>query len=127
MNSRVEERFSKNMRLRKRGDFLRVQRLGRRVHSQAFLGLVLLGTSRRARLGITTTKRLGNAVKRNRVRRLVREAYRRGLMRIPDETDLVVVAKQRAAWLSSADLFQDLARLGTQVRTIAKKAQSCDG
>ena len=127
MNSCVDERFSKNMRLRKRGDFLRVQRLGGRVQSQAFLGLVLLGTSRGARLGITTTKRLGNAARRNRIRRLVREAYRRGLMRIPEDIDLVIVAKQRAVALSSADLFQDLTLLGNQVRMLAKRARPCDG
>jgi ribonuclease P protein component len=127
MFGRVGERFSKSMRLLKRGDFLRVQSAGSRVHSQAFIGLVLHNASGQARLGITTTKRLGNAVKRNRVRRLVREAYRRGVMRIPDETDLVVVAKKRAVYLTSAELFRDLVVLGGQVRKITEKAQPCDG
>lgn len=46
-----------------------------------------------SRLGITTTRRLGKAVTRNRARRLVREAYRTHQQDVPGGYDLVVVVR----------------------------------
>ena len=47
-----------------------------------------------SRLGITTTRRLGKAVTRNRARRLVREAYRTHREQLPMGLDLVFVVRQ---------------------------------
>ena len=46
-----------------------------------------------SRLGITTTRKLGNAVTRNRARRLVREAYRTHRQQLPVGLDLVFVVR----------------------------------
>ena len=70
-------------RLRKRSDFVRVNR-GRRA---AFPGFVLLGRDRHdgdgvIRVGFTTSKKLGNAVNRNRAKRRLREIARLDLLRL---------------------------------------------
>lgn len=49
-----------------------------------------------SRLGITVGSKLGNAVKRNRVRRRIREVYRLSEVNLLPGYDLVVVARTRA-------------------------------
>ena len=115
MDQEREERFSKRARLRKRNEYLLVQRSGKKIHSKAFLGLVLSNDARASRLGITTSKRLGNAVQRNRLRRLIREAFRRGWMPVPSGIDLVVIAKKPAAGMDNQAIFDDLGGLGRRL------------
>lgn len=79
-------------RIKKRREFLRAER-GIKLHSTHFVAWVIASdeTSGESRLGITTSRKVGNAVTRNRVRRLVREVYRH--QRWPC-VDVVVVAKR---------------------------------
>lgn len=61
----------------RRGDFERLRRRGRRIETRHFILLILDredGAS--TRLGITVTRRVGNSVRRNRIKRLVREWFR---------------------------------------------------
>ena len=68
---------------------------GNRIQSQAFVAIFKLTNHAESRLGITTTKRLGGAVVRNRFRRLVREAFRRNILVLPDGVDVVVIVKNK--------------------------------
>ena len=89
--------FGKERRLRKRADFLRVQSVGRRVSAQHFTLLVAAQPSRApSRLGIVTTRKIGNAVERNRIKRLCRECFRAWPGFLPDGVDLVVIARTGA-------------------------------
>ena len=56
------------------------------------------------RIGFTVSTKLGKAVKRNRVRRRLREIYRLNEQRIARGTDLVVVARGRAVTASYRQL-----------------------
>ena len=99
--SRPRLAFSKARRLRRRGDFVRLQPSRTRVHTPHFL--LLLGKSPNeaapARLGVTVTRKVGSAVERNRVKRVVREAFRLDPGLLPDGVDLVVIAKDGAPTL----------------------------
>jgi ribonuclease P protein component len=57
-----------------------------------------------SRLGVTVTKKVGTAVRRNRVKRLVREAFRLCPDLLPSGVDLVVIAKDGAPTLGLADV-----------------------
>lgn len=98
-------------RLRKRRDFLAAAK-GERAGSA---NLMLQGRARRdgdaPRLGFTVTKKNGNAVMRNRIRRRLREAARKVL---PEDArpghDYVIVAREQALRAPFADLVRDLSR-----------------
>ncbi|GAC1577814.1 MAG: hypothetical protein NVS3B20_25670 [Polyangiales bacterium] len=81
--------------MRSRGEFLIAQSMGARVQTPHFILLLARGPQppRAARLGITVTKKVGESVRRNRVRRLVREAFRRDPSLLPHGVDMVVIAK----------------------------------
>lgn len=67
---------------------------------------------RAVRLGITVSRRVGDAVRRNRVKRMVREAFRRRRATFPAGHDVVVVAKVGAATLASREVEAELRALG---------------
>ncbi len=66
--------------------------------------------SGRARLGITVSSRIGNAVVRNRIKRRVRECFRRRLRAMmPAGSAMLVIAKRGAESLDSSTLADELA------------------
>ena len=89
----MSEGFGREARLRSRGEFTAVQKSGRRVAGRY---LTLLGQPNalgRDRLGIIASRRVGNAVVRNRAKRRVREIFRRLRDSTSRPLDLVVIVK----------------------------------
>jgi len=111
----TDERFTKRDRLRKRRQFLVVQRGGRKVHLRDLLVFVKPNAGR-TRVGVTVSKKVGDAVQRNRVKRLIREVYRRNKARIPSGLDVVFVAKVSARGVGYHDLGRQLATLSRQLK-----------
>jgi ribonuclease P protein component len=91
---------------------------GRRYSSGAFVLLVssTSDASERPRLGVTASRKVGNAVVRNRVKRRIREWFRRDGRTLVAGLDLVVIARPSAAGLDGAATFADLARIARAIR-----------
>jgi ribonuclease P protein component len=110
-------RITREMRLRRRAEFLAVQSDGLKLHGRHVLALARKRSDPElvGRLGITVTKKVGNAVVRNRIKRLVREWMRLHGW-VPVGWDMVVVAKESAARQVHPDDFApDLTKILRQL------------
>jgi ribonuclease P protein component len=109
------ERFPKEVRLRRRAEFLKVQETGQKFPSEAFLALVLPNgrPDGETRLGVTVSTKVGNAVVRNRIRRRLRELFRRRQARLPRGLDLVFIARTGAATAAPPALETAFERLAS--------------
>jgi ribonuclease P protein component len=96
--------------LRRRSDFSRIQRRGKRQVGALF---VLLSAQARdgSRIGITVSKQIGNAVVRNRLRRRVKAILDRSAFGAPPYRDLVLIARPGAGDADFAALTAELDRL----------------
>jgi len=107
--------IDRSMRLRRRAEFLAVQQTGTKIHGRAFLALVVPTGSPQGRLGVTVTRRVGNAVTRNRIKRLVREWMRQNGW-VPAGCDVVLVAKDAAARIRTlAEMGDELHRIRARI------------
>ncbi len=86
--------YPREQRVRKRAEFLEIQSRGRRVNTSSFMLVMRAREPSVARLGITVSRRIGNAVVRNRVKRLVREAFRATRTLWAADIDLVVIVRR---------------------------------
>jgi ribonuclease P protein component len=68
--------FDKSRRLRRRAEFQHVFDGGQRIRGRFFTLLLAPSTASKCRLGIVASRKLGDAVRRNRAKRLIREIFR---------------------------------------------------
>lgn len=107
--------MKKTVSLTENRDFLRLYKRGR---SCVAPGLVVYYSRNRFginRMGITTGRKLGKAVHRNRAKRIIREAYRTLEPGLPDGYDFVFVARVRTLSMKSDELRRAMAGLLTDV------------
>jgi len=113
---RRRETFSRDDRLRKRREFEECYASGVRVSGRHLLLFLLQRTApgnapsspQRPRLGISVSKRVGGAVTRNRVRRRLREIFRRSRELFGTQAgDLVVNARPSASDATFEELAQE--------------------
>ena len=91
--------FPKALRLRRRRQFLSIQRDGTRRHTTHLVFIRGRGETDLPRLGVTVSARVGNSVRRNRIKRLLREVFRHQRTNLAP-CDLVVIAKSGAGELT---------------------------
>ena len=87
-------RFGRTARIKQGRDFARVRQQGERIASGSLIAnWQLLTNAERSRLGVVTARRLGNAVVRNRARRLLRETFRLHQHDLVSPVDLILIAR----------------------------------
>ncbi len=100
--------FPRARRIKQGRDFLRAKTLGRRlVCGCLILNWLPLPAAPASRLGAVTSRKIGNAVARNRARRLLREAFRLHQDALPSPVDLVLVARASIVGKKFSDVERD--------------------
>jgi len=94
LKSMKRQSFGKGERILKRKDFAAVHEQGRRLFSENFIVLLSPNPSGIRRLGLTVSKKVGIAVRRNRIKRLLREFFRQNKDRLPPGQDMVIIARR---------------------------------
>ncbi len=120
---RAQLSFAAADRLHRSAEFLRLQRNGVRFQGPHFVVYAgnLAGRPgdepARSRLGVTVSRRIGDAVARNRVKRRVREIFRKAIRaELPAGTSIVVIARAGAATLDSLAISDELSIAARNLR-----------
>ncbi len=92
----------------KRSDFVNLNRSGKRLETKHFVVLLKPNQVGITRLGVTVSKKVGNSVIRNRVKRIVREFFRLNKHLLPQGHDMVIIARPGAARLDFWKVKEEL-------------------
>jgi ribonuclease P protein component len=114
----VKHRF----RLTRSIDFKRVRNQGKSFAHPLVVLVMLPSAENRPRVGISTSRSVGNAVQRNRAKRLLRESIRPFIPLLLPDRDLVLIARSRLATAAFEDVNKAvdglLQRAGLLVPTV---------
>jgi ribonuclease P protein component len=105
--------MQKMCRLTKGDDFLAVRRMGKSYPDRLLVLLALRNTLTDTRVGLSVSRRVGNAVQRNRIKRMLREVFRASVLM--QGWDLVVIARHDAVKV-------DFIKLNVSATTLLRRA-----
>jgi ribonuclease P protein component len=89
-------RFGWAHKIKKRGEITRLFKEGRRWECLGFVLIYEQNSLGHDRLGVIVSKRLGNAVRRNRVKRVFREVYRCNIKQNPPFFDILIKPRPKS-------------------------------
>ena len=107
--------FPKKARLLKRGQYLKLSKQGKRVYTDYFIAIVLKDTAQNNRIGITISKKVGNAVERNRIKRIIREYFRHNKEKISEPADINIIARKGLTALSNRKIIEKIDKLFSKI------------
>jgi ribonuclease P protein component len=117
---RIRFKFSRSSRLGRASEFSLVKASGKSwTGKHLVLAIVRRETEAAPRIGIITTKRIGNAVSRNQTRRRIREIFRLNQHRIQKGVWLVTIARRSSANATFDELQRDWLRLVERASILA--------
>jgi ribonuclease P protein component len=108
-----EQSYRKSERITNRSDYRAIYDQGVRISSRNFTSIICSNKQGAKRLGITVTKKAGNAVKRNRIKRLIREFFRLNKSLFPAGQDVIIMAKRNMPPLTYQETCRELTELFT--------------
>ena len=100
----------------KRAQFLTLSKQGKKVYADGFLALVSVGKAHNNRIGITVSKKVGNAVERNRIKRIIREYFRHNEKNISGPKDISIIAGKGLTSLANRQIYEKLDKLFAKIK-----------
>ena len=107
-------------RVLRSADFERIYRDGKRLSGPSFAVFILPNGLERSRLGLTVTRKLGNAVVRNRSKRIVREIFRKNRQAFGRGRDFIVNIRSGALERDYAGLERELVEIASRLERGAR-------
>ena len=102
--------FPEDERLKTKHEFEEVFKYGKKVNTKLFRAYVLISKSRK--LGIIISKKVSkSAVRRNKIKRQIRELYRTNKFRIPDNIRIILIALSQAEKSSFDEISEDILQI----------------
>ncbi len=93
--------------LKKRADFLNLRKKGKTVHTEYFIINYYLSSKLEFKFGLTVTKKIGNAVKRNYLKRIIRHIIKYNLNSIPKNINIEIIPKKQIKEKKYVELEKD--------------------
>ena len=100
--------YTKSDRIVKRADFEMLRKSGKKIYGEFFVVHYLRNGLEKSRLGVTVSKKVGCAVTRNRMKRLIREYFRLRRIRFMRSYDMNVIARAGTGNLPNRTVYQAL-------------------
>jgi ribonuclease P protein component len=116
-------RLARSGRLKRQSDFAKARALGQRWVSGCLIANVRRrGEGGASRVGVVTSKKIGNAVQRSRARRLLRETFRLHQHQLEGPVDVVLVARLSIVKKKLTEVERDFLRALRQARVLGTPA-----
>jgi ribonuclease P protein component len=103
--------YPRRERLTRTRDYETVYRCGKKRVGREFVCYVARQEGQGRKIGLAVSRKVGKAVVRNRIKRYLRQVYRTHRAEIPDDTQVVFVARPTSARLSYHDCERAVCRL----------------
>lgn len=100
--------MSEIITIKENRDFGRLYRRGKSYVSPVLVTYILKNKNNNLRYGITTGKKIGNAVKRSRSRRIIRAAFRSVSKDLASGYDIIFVARSKTPFVKSTDIEKSM-------------------
>ncbi len=100
--------FDKRIRLLKTHEYLNLRKNSIKVENNNFYLIYKNNQFEFSRIGLTVSKRTGNAVVRNRIKRIIRDFYRKNRYLVNNNYDINIIAKKAVAGKTNKELLKSL-------------------
>ena len=105
----MDENFTPLERIRKKKDFLHLYKKGKRYRGKYFILIYLSNELTFSRVAVVASKKLGNAVQRNRTKRWLRTLFRRNKELLSRPFDMIFIPRKeifQANWQNLTNDYQ---------------------
>lgn len=97
--------------LKKRSEFLLIRRRGKSTHGEFFIVNYSFSNKIEIKIGLTVSRKIGNAVRRNYFKRIFRYIIRKNLSSIPKNINLEIIPKRKLETKKFEELEKDFLRI----------------
>jgi len=105
---KIDQSFPRDNRITKRSEFINIQKKGVKINTPHFVIFALKSTEKNRKIGITVGKKIGNAVKRNQVKRGIREFFRKNKSFIKEGLNIIIIAKSNVSKLPLLEIGEEI-------------------
>ncbi|MBC8590883.1 ribonuclease P protein component [Wansuia hejianensis] len=112
--------MEKQYRLRKNMEFKKVYDCGKNYWNRNLIMYVKTNNLDKTRVGYTITKKIGNSVVRNKIRRRMKEIYRLNFHNIKEGYDIVFIPKKNVVNMSYDQLENSFLHIMNMARVLKK-------